>query len=162
MMKTIEIDDDIYAHLKASVADFGETPTDVLRRLLKVSHVSTSAPTAAEDSELQKLLKSSDFTYAKGVVGRFLVILRWLHDQEPAAFAKVLSIRGRDRLYFAKDKAILDASGSNVNAKPIPGTEYWVITTTPTILKQEILQQVMRVLGCDPADIKTAKSAIAY
>src|SRR5437667_4369958 len=142
MMKTIEIDDDIYAHLNASVADFGEEPTDVLRRLLKVSHASTPAPASTEDSDLQKLLKSSDFTYAKGVVGRFLVILRWLHDQEPAAFAKVLTIKGRGRLYFAKDDATLEKHGTHVNPKQIPGTEYWVITTTPTILKQEILQQV--------------------
>src|SRR5882757_106787 len=120
-MKTIEIDDDIYAHLRASVPDFGEEPKDVLRRLLKVSHSSTPAPTAADESELQKLLISSDFTYAKGVVGRFLAILSWLHGHDPAAFAKVLSIKGRGRLYFAKDAGTLEKHGTHVNPKQIPG-----------------------------------------
>ncbi len=160
-MKSIEIEDDIYAHLLQNVSDFGETPAAVLRRLLKLNSARASAPPSAEKSELEKLLGSSEFTYAKGVVGRFLVVLRWLHDADPSGFAKVLSIKGRGRLYFAKDAATLEEAGKSVNPKQIPGTPYWVITTTPTILKQEILERTMKELGYRPADIKAATAAIA-
>jgi len=161
--KTIEIDDDIHAHLVANVADFGETPSSVLRRLLKLNGGSghTASVTPKEKSELQKLFESSEFTYAKGVVGRFLVVLRWLHDADPSAFAKVLKIKGRGRLYFATDSQALEDSGKSVNPKQIPGTSYWVITTTSTTLKQEILGLVMKDLGYPPSDIKSATTAIA-
>src|SRR5512137_2295548 len=104
-MKSIDIDDDIHAHLVANVADFGETASSVLRRLLKLNGVGGTHGTSApkEKTELQKLFESTEFTYAKGVVGRFLAVLRWLHNADPSAFAKVLSIKGRGRLYFAKD-----------------------------------------------------------
>lgn len=161
-MKIIEIDDDIHAHLIANVADFGETPSSVLRRLIKLNGgggQKTSAP--KEKTEIQKLIESSEFTYAKGVVGRFLVLLRWLHDADRSAFAKVLNIKGRGRLYFAKDAQTLEEAGKSVNPKQIPETPYWVITTTSTPLKQEILGLVMKDLGYPVSDIKTAITAIA-
>ncbi len=160
-MKTIDIDEDIHAQLLASVEEFGETPSSVLRRLLKLSTGATTAAAPGDKTDLQKLLESSEFTYAKGVVGRFLVVLRWLHDKNPSAFMKVLNIKGRGRLYFAKDAATLEKAGTNVNPKQIPGTPYWVITTAPTILKQEILGLVMKDLGYTTSDIKTATAAIA-
>jgi len=161
-MKTIDIDDDIHAHLVANVADFGETPSSVLRRLLKLNGAAGQITPAApkEKTELQKLLESSEFTYAKGVVGRFLVLLRWLHDADPSAFAKVLNIKGRGRLYFANDAQTLEENGKSVNPKQIPGTPYWVITTTSTPLKQEILSLVMKELGRPATEIKTATTAI--
>src|SRR5205809_96630 len=135
IMKSIEISDDIYTHLLQNVLDFGEQPDGVLRRLLKLPHGGTSpggtAPlvTAAEKSAIQKVLESTEFTYAKGVVGKFLVLLRSVHDTHKVAFDKVLHIKGRGRLYFAKDAITLEKSGTHVNPKQIPGTAYWVITT---------------------------------
>jgi len=164
-MKQIEIGEDTHAHLLKNMVDFGETPDAVLRRLLKLgpgSGTGGAAPAGAEKSPLQKALESSEFTYAKGVVGKFLVLLRWVHGAHPSDFAKVLSIKGRGRLYFGKDADTLEKSGTHVNPKQIPGTPYWVITTTPTILKQEILERVMKELGYSAADIKTATAAIAY
>ena len=73
----------------------------------------------------------------------------------------MLNIKGRGRLYFAKDAQTLEENGKSVNPKQIPGTPYWVITTTSTPLKQEILGLVMKDLGCPARDIKTATTAIA-
>jgi negative regulator of replication initiation len=165
IMKNIEIDDDTYAYLLTKTVDFGETPAAVLRRELKLPtkgnpRITVSA--GSEKSPLHQVLESSEFTYAKGVVGKFLVLLRSVHDEHTAAFDKVLSIKGRGRLYFAKDADTLEKSGTHVNPKQIPGTLYWVITTTPTILKQEILERAMKEFGYSLADVKTATAAIAY
>ena len=167
-MKTINIADDTHDFLLKNVLDFGETPDAVLRRFLKLPPLGGSGASSGTvlagipKSALQKLLESSNFTYAKGVVGRFLVVLGWLHDADPAAFTKVFAIKGRGRLYFAKDAETLEESGKSVNPKQIPSTSYWVITTTSTPLKQEILETVMKELGYGLSDIKTATAAIAY
>ena len=160
-LKTIDIESDIYSHLLQNTSEFGETPSSVLRRLLGLTSTSSVIPPSHEKSELLKLLASTEFVYAKGVVGRFLVVLRWLHHRDPEGFAKVENIKGRGRLYFAKDARTLHAAGRSVNPKQIPGAPYWVITTTPTDLKQEILERVMREPGYSLADIKAATQAIA-
>jgi len=162
-MKTIDIEEDIYSHLIKNIAVFGESESSVLRRLLGLSPGSSPAvpSSPAEKPEFNKVLASSEFTYARGVVGRFLVALRWLHDRDPKGFAVVLNIRGRGRLYFAKDAGTLEDSGRSVNPKQIPSTPYWVITTTPTSLKQEILTLVMKELGYGREDIRAAAEAIA-
>lgn len=157
---TIQIDPDIEAYLKTAREWNESTPSAVLRRLLGLDCGTPVAVHPQEKSELQKLLTSTEFTYAPYVVGRFLVLLRWLHDRDPEGFAKVEKIQGRGRRYFAKDPATLEASGQSVNPKQIPGTPYWVITTTPTTLKQEIVERVMRELGYSLFEVKAATEAI--
>jgi negative modulator of initiation of replication len=157
-MRVIKIENDIYDYLLKNTVEFGESESSVLRRLLGLS---AAESTGIEKSELLKLTASSEFLYAKGVVGKFLVILKWLHDRAGEKFSLVESVKGRGRLYFAKDPAILEASGNNVNPKQIPNTGYWVITTTPTDLKQEILEKVMKALGHEPTDVRIAVDAIA-
>src|SRR5438046_4832454 len=121
IMKTINIADDTHDFLLKNVLDFGEMPDAVLRRLLKLPPLGGSggtggaAPAGIPKSALQKLLESSNFTYAKGVVGRFLVVLGWLHDADPAAFTKVLAIKGRGRLYFANNAETLDRKSTRLN-----------------------------------------------
>jgi negative modulator of initiation of replication len=160
-MKTIEIEDDIHSHLVANLADFGESPSSVLRRLLRLNDaILQIEPMVADERGLKKLIHSPEFIYAKGVVGRFLEVLRWLHDAAPEEYTKVLNIKGRGRLYFAKDACTLEEAGRSVNPKQIPGTGYWVITTTPTALKQEILRLVMKELRYGIADINAATEAI--
>ena len=159
-MQTIEVDPDIYTHIAQNTSVIGESASAILRRLLGLTPA-ILVETASEKTEFQKMLGSPEFIYAKGVVGRFLVVLRWLHDQNPETFKRVEGVRGRGRLYFARDAATLEAAGRSVNPKEIAGTKYWVITTTPTDLKQEILSQVMRSLGYSVADINAATHAIA-
>jgi negative modulator of initiation of replication len=171
-MKTIDIDEDINAYLLKHISEFGESPSQVLRRLLGLgagTSPTTSLPgnsgaassPVADISDLNKMLASSEFTYARGVVGRFLVALRWLHERDPEGFRKVESIQGRGRLYFAKNPGTLKEAGKSVNPKEITGTPYWVITTTPTNLKQEILERVMQALGYGLADLRALTEAIA-
>lgn len=159
-MKTIEIDDDVYTALLTRVADFGETPNSVLRRELQLDGAGPSIP-QPNGSPLQELLDSPDYRFAKGAVGRFLAILSWLFHEHRDSFSNVENIRGRGRIYFSTNVDDLHAAGKSVNPKQIPGSPYWVITTTPTNLKQEILSQVMKSLGYDLASRQLAARAIA-
>ena len=70
-------------------------------------------------------------------------------------------IHGRGRIYFSESKNELLRSGRSVNPKKIEGTPFWVITTTPTDLKQNILYRVMTELKYDSQSIEIAVEAIA-
>jgi negative modulator of initiation of replication len=158
-MKTIEVDDEVFAALLRKVVDFGDTPNLVLRRLLIEGATNTEKLTSS--SPIKEFLKTREFRLARGAVGRFLAILSWLYLQNKTAFTCVEDIKGRGRLYFSKSVEELENSGRSVNPKKIPGSPYWVITTTPTNLKQEMLQEVMGLLEYDTHSIQTAKAAIA-
>lgn len=158
-MKTINIDDDIYSHLLNNMTDFGETPSSVLRRLLKLE--GSFEGSSVRKTEIDNIIESTEFKYGKGVVGRFLCILSKLYEIDPDKFSKVEGIHGRGRLYFAKEADTLHKSGKSVNPKPIPGTEYWVITTTPTDLKQDILRKVLQLYNFDSTEVSKAVEAIA-
>jgi negative modulator of initiation of replication len=110
---------------------------------------------------VETFVLSDEFRFAKGVVGRFLATLSWLYAAHKDDFQAVERIRGRGRLYFAKSAEALEQSGRSVNPKQIPGSPYWVITTTSTDLKQEILFEVMKVLKYDAPSIRIAVEAIA-
>jgi negative modulator of initiation of replication len=159
-VKTIEIDDEVFGALLKSVSDFGETPNSVLRRVLHINGVGT-APSSKAKLPIQEFVDSTEFRFAKGAVGRFLAVLSWLYARNTEAFTIVEGIRGRGRLYFSKSAEELERSGRSVSPKKIPGSPYWVITTTPTDLKQEILSEVMKALGCDAGSIRVAVEAIA-
>ncbi|HEY5915509.1 MAG TPA: replication initiation regulator SeqA [Verrucomicrobiae bacterium] len=166
MNKQIEVEPDVYTYIVQNTSEIGESASSILRRLLHLPGTGTSkgetgTPPGSDLSPLGKLLASQEFLYARGVVGRFLAVLKWLHDRDPAAFAKVERITGRDRLYFAMKPETLEASGKSVNPKQIVGTQYWVITTTSTALKQEILTRVMQTLGYSRSDTAAATHAIS-
>lgn len=161
-MKTIEIDDEVYLGLLKHVQDFGDTPNSILRRMLALQGTTKEASVPRPILPIESLLNSAEFRFAKGAVGRFLTILSWLYKQHTGRFPLVEGIRGRGRLYFSKSEKELQAAGRNVNAKQIPGSPYWVITTTPTILKQEMLDGVMNGLGCDKESIKLAKESLEF
>lgn len=159
-MKTIQIDNEVYSGLLENVSDFGETPNSVLRRLLRLEGDARSEG-SEKSPEISALLESMEFRLAKGVVGRFLLILSWLHQRNPNEFHLVENVKGRGRIYFAESAELLKQSGKSVNPKKIPESPYWVISTTPTDLKQDILENVMKLLRCDEDSIRLAREAIA-
>jgi negative modulator of initiation of replication len=159
-MKPVNVEPDVYSYLLDEVAACGLSISALLRQRLGIQ-ATTGAGERVEASELDEVLNSSEFRYAKGVVGRFLVLLGWLHQRNPAEFERVENIRGRGRLYFAKSAEVLEAAGHNVNPKQIPRSPFWVITTSPTILKQEMIGNVMKVLNHSDSEIRRAQTAIA-
>lgn len=110
--------------------------------------------------ELADLLQDVTFVQRRGVVNRMLEILSVAHRLKPTLFDKVLSIRGRNRRYFAKTEAEIANSGNSTQPRNIPGTGYWVMTNSPTSQKREMLGQVLRLLGFSPHAIRDAVAAI--
>lgn len=95
------------------------------------------------------LINHQQVKQQKASIGRFMTILTLLYRQQPKNFANVLSVSGRDRLYFAKDKKTLLDSGATSKPKLIADTPYWVITNSNNGMKCRILKKVLKAMGCE-------------
>jgi len=201
-MKTIEIDDELYAFIASQTKHIGESACEILRRLLIdepgiVTTVVTSgasipalsaapaqteitpeqvaatpvkttpeakpapapvttasAPAVSGDDLLQCVNKDALSQFDKRV-DQFLFILQQVYLQHPGDFAKVESIVGKNRKYFASSKEELLKSGSSTNPKAIPDSGFWVVTNNNTAKKLAMLSQVLQILGYDDKVVKT-------
>ncbi len=177
-MKKIEIDDELYQYIASNTQSIGESASDILRRLLKLSpNTSAEVDDVLLEEESQKetgeeynvtkvttktdnvfnILNKEELAMQKGVVGRFLFILSALHRTHKDSFDSVLDIKGRDRIYFAKSKEALLESGSSMNPKNIVDSEYWVMTNSNTTRKKMMLHEVALGLGYKEADAETIR-----
>jgi negative modulator of initiation of replication len=174
-MKAIDLEDDVYDYLRQQQTTFsGETASEILRRLLNLAATKPNnssmpdrtqpAPTDVwkrwglqeKRDEIQRdgrkkvvwdFLNGPEFHAERLAVGKFLVLLALLHRENRDEFAAILGISGRSRKYFAKTESELEQSGTSVNPKKIPGSEYWVVTNNSTQSKSVLLFQVLRILG---------------
>src|SRR4051794_1481938 len=110
-MKTIEIDEELYALLLSRATMIGESASSILRRELALPRrreegLMVSAPTSAGSPALATFpfLKELDFLFGMNATRRFLRILEEIHQQHKAEFFKVQGIGGHKRRYFAKSK----------------------------------------------------------
>ena len=177
-MKKIEIDDELYQYIASNTQSIGESASDILRRLLKLSpNTSSEVDDVVLEEEPQQetveeqsvtkvttktanvfnILNKEELAMQKGVVGRFLFILSALHRTHKYSFDSVLEIKGRDRIYFAKSKEALLESGSSMNPKNIADSEYWVMTNSNTTRKKMMLHEVALGLGYKEADAETIR-----
>jgi len=185
-MKKIEIDDELYHYIASNTQSIGENATQILRRLLNLSPVSASsqqqaapikeASTDAQPEVITKIedkvepnivqtvpadvfnvLNKEELAIQKGVVGRFLFILSALHRTHKEGFTKVLEVKGKHRIYFAKSKEALLDSGSSMNPKNIPESEYWVMTNSNTTRKKSMLHEVAITLEYNEAQAETLR-----
>ncbi len=153
-MKRIEVEDDLYAYIASHTQQIGESASDILRRLLGLDVATETAeqsPEKATESVFNRL-NQQDVNVQKSVVARFLYILSMLHRSHPQQFEQVLTIRGRDRQYFARSEEALLTSGNSTNPKAIPGSPYWVVTNNNTTKKKSMLTQVAEQLGYSAAE----------
>jgi len=84
-------------------------------------------------------INKEELAMQRGAVGRFLLILAALYRVHSENFSVVSEIRGRDRLYFAKSKDELSASGSSTKPLQIPDSPFWVMTNSNTTRKKMML-----------------------
>lgn len=149
-MKRIEVEDDLYAYIAGHTQQIGESASDILRRLLGLEPLTAgsqeSIQNTVEDNVFNRL-NQQDVNVQKSVVARFLHILSMLYRSHPEQFDQVLTIRGRDRQYFARSEEELLTSGNSTNPKPIEGSPYWVVTNNNTTKKKSMLTQVAEQLG---------------
>ena len=169
-MRTIEIDDETYGFLLGQARASGGTYLDVLRTLLELEKPDraiasntprTRVPTgqsvpagANRNGTVAGFLNSPTYLVRGSAVEKFLSILSWLYSENREKFEKVLLLNGRKRRYFAKTSDELEASGNSVMPKHVPYSPFWVITNSPTQLKKQIVEDVMRMLGYTESDTR--------
>lgn len=167
-MKTIEIDDELYQYIAGQTQKIGESASEILRRLLlgdtkaEVPAIETAvvAPVVVANSSIFDLLSKQDLQAESSVVGRFLFILSALARAHKKQFNKVLEIKGRNRLYFGRSAAELSEAGSSTNPKPIPNTEFWVITNSNTTRKKMMLTETAIKLGYSEQDAERIRDLL--
>jgi negative modulator of initiation of replication len=189
-MKTIEIDDELYHYIAQNTQYIGESASSILRRLLalaplshtdttivstedKTKHQSTETVKTEQSEHTKASLKTaypsdSVFNYIdrhelatqRGATGRFLLILSALYRAHSKDFSVVLSIRGRDRLYFADNEAALAESGNSTKPKQIPDSPYWVMTNSNTIRKKLMLTEAATLLGYSAQEVEKIRDLL--
>ncbi len=175
-MKTIEVDEDLYRYIAGRTEHIGESASDILRRLLNVDCVTpqvaaspASAPKATSDRQktdglvvskdaarsetidgvkvMRSLLISDEFAASNKAVDRFMQVLSSLYQINNTSFAEATQVRGRTRIYFADNEAVLLASGKTTKPRLIPDTPFWVITNNNTDRKRQMVDQLMSRMG---------------
>ncbi|MBJ3814513.1 replication initiation negative regulator SeqA [Shimwellia pseudoproteus] len=167
-MKTIEVDDELYRYIASHTLHIGESASDILRRMLKITaaqsasgsvvpvKATVAAPAAAPAEKpvnksrdrvraMRELMLSDEYAEQKKAVNRFLLILTTLYSLDGSAFgAATESLHGRTRVYFASDAQTLLKSGNQTKPKQVPATPYWVITNTNTGRKCAMVEHIMQ------------------
>lgn len=177
-MKSIDVESDLYRYIASQTESIGEDASSILRRLLGLPSVGEIViegplkdPAEVRDNAISlskseeslplkvisndgvdcfdKLILPEEISEYKAAVGRFLFLLNKLHSISQDNFEQVLSISGRDRVYFAKDEKTLLGANASTKPKRIGETQYWVITNSNTSKKRAMLAKALEVLGCN-------------
>ncbi|MGX2973699.1 replication initiation negative regulator SeqA [Ursidibacter arcticus] len=186
-MKNIEVDDELYHYIASRTQAIGESASDILRRLLRLPESPQPFVLVQENminelkdlaklpktkkvlTEQEKLIKRVEFTIASSkftsetkAVNRFLQILSALYVMNPEEFAHATeNVQGSERIYFARDKETILATGSSVKAKQIPESPFWVITNNNTERKGIILGLIMQEMELPETLIDLVKNSLA-
>lgn len=159
MTKRIEIDDELYQFIASHTQHIGESASAILRRLLDLpaiaepqQDIETVANERKASGRVFDRLTHADLAGQRSIVARFLHILASLQKCHPEQFHRVLEISGRDRQYFSRSRLELEQTGNSTNPKPIPDTDYYVVTNNNTTRKKSILTQVAIMLGYTDAE----------
>lgn len=163
-MNSIQIDDQVLAELTQRATGFRVTENDVLRRILNLAtpavQEATATPVAAPPavaSTLAEFVRSDKFQRHRQAIDRFLAILCWLHAANPKQFADAaLGFRRGKRLYFAKSQREIEDSGGGITAKPIPQSEFWVLTTLDNKSKRIVIEDILHELNYSRGDMDLA------
>ncbi|APV48226.1 hypothetical protein BWI17_00140 [Betaproteobacteria bacterium GR16-43] len=155
MDRIVLLEEDVFRYVIQHARDFRDTPSQILRRLLRIeppgsrvqrySGVTRPRKALYPDHELSTAIDRA--SWQPFDIQRYLFLLKCLQHQRPLEFRRILSIRGRTRCYFARTAREIEASGTATQPRPIAGTPYWALTNIPTREKQRILRNVMTMLG---------------
>lgn len=170
-MKSIQIEDELYAFIASQTQQIGEDASQILHRLLlgdapipksvqpapilthlvdekqqtEVAVVESLSAEPTEQVSVFEILERDPLDHENSRVQQWLHVLSALHQANPSTFNKVLEISGRNR--FSADKSQLLEAGSSTNPKSIPNSQYWVVTNNNTAKKLSMLSQVCELLG---------------
>jgi len=122
-----------------------------------ISHQNDTTHPDTKQGNVFDLLSKQDLQGESSVVGRFLLILSALARAHKHNFAAVLDIKGRNRVYFGRAEHDLLEAGSSTNPKPIPNSEFWVITNSNTTRKKMMLTEAALKLGYSAEQAETIR-----
>jgi len=166
-MAHLEIDPDVHDYLRSNVRDFGETVSVVLRRLLNLPVPREPEPathpinaTQGGKTGMAEVAAALRTAIHRSATDRFLDILASAHKNDQIGFEKVLQVRGRRRMYFARSHADITRSGTSTHPRRIPDSDYWVMTNADTRQKCDMLRRALKLLGYSHDDIRAACDAV--
>jgi negative modulator of initiation of replication len=176
-MRPVYLEDDVYERVAKLTLESGKSASACLRDMLgmtvpmatrdraTISHlppseVDSTITSLSPQHELSKVLEEATFRTSTTAVARMLRIFQAAHDLKPDSFSKVLSIKGRDRVYFARSRADIAKSGKHTQPHAIRGSDYWVMTNSPTPQKQAMVRDVLALLGFSAAAVNAATALV--
>jgi negative regulator of replication initiation len=119
-----------------------ETDSDTLRRLLRMKDPD-------RHRALMTLVRSVPFVGISRKTGRYLRVLEYLYEEQPADFREfALKPDSAGRVYFATREAGIKNKGSNKQRRKIRGTPpLWTLTNLNGRQMQTLIRDLLRALG---------------
>lgn len=163
-MKTIEIDEQVYAAIKRRVEDFNESPNAVLRKVLGVTekqHLMV-LPENPSAPSLDGFLRGGDYISATTADERYLKLIAWLLQNHIELQARLDGYRLRKRILFSKDTKEIESSGQGVIAKRIVGLDFpfFAMVTLDNPSKRKIIKRVLALAGYSPSSLEQALNTL--
>jgi len=155
-MKTIQIEDEVFAALESRGRGFNDSPNEVIKRLLtelgamrnqvpeklKADKVPPNNP--PKSRALVQLVQSPEYLMADGK-RRYFTVLEFLYHEDKDTFS-VLEQYGRGkRVNFARDPKLIRESGNSTYPQKIRNTPYYALTNLPNLRKRKILADALKI-----------------
>jgi negative regulator of replication initiation len=153
-MKTIQIDDVLFAEIDNRTGLGTFTHSEVIRKLL---HLNSSLAKESSKNEyacnldqppvrsIVPLLQSPEYRAKWKGIDKYLGVLSFLYESYPTDFERVIEefTRG-NRVYFGKSRDVVERGGNGaIHAKRIPKCPFWALATLDNKSKSDILTQIL-------------------
>jgi negative modulator of initiation of replication len=166
-MRTIELDDDVFFYLQGMSHARKLTIAEILREKFSAADRTRDANAQEEgkqlsprDRALREFVKSPGYLSNRSVVEQFLSVWSFLHNNNPDRFKDLEVMEGRKRKYIAKSEQELENSGTSVNPKRIPQSNFWVVTNNDTLVKKKMLKRGLELLGYNAVTIRLVTDSL--
>jgi negative modulator of initiation of replication len=153
-MKTIQIDDDLFAEIDNRTGLGTFSHSEVVRKLLHRNAPSQKEPPKPEPAgglgkssirSIAPFLQSPEYRARRKGIEKYLAVLSFLYESCPADFERVIEgfTRG-NRVYFGKSSEAIEGGGNGaIHAKRIPKSPFWALATLDNKSKSDILIQIL-------------------
>jgi negative regulator of replication initiation len=169
-MKTIQLEDSVFATLEHRVRGFNDTPNDVIKRLLEESGESnnsvhtelkpTAPPAASQKTGAIVQLVQSPKYLMGDAKDRYFAVLEFLYHQHQKEFSLLENFHRGKRINFARDAKTIEESGSSTYPQKIPNTPYYVLTNLSNPRKRQILEDILRMFNYPNTEIGIVLNSI--
>jgi negative regulator of replication initiation len=170
-MKTIQLEDDVFAALENKVRGFNDSPNDVIKRLLGEFGESNNSvprkpnPTIAPSGASQKVSAIVQLVQSpKYLMGdakdRYFAVLEFFYRHHRNEFSLLENYRRGKRVNFARSAKTIEESGSSTFPEQIPNTPYYVLTNLSNPRKRQILEDILKMFKYSSSEIAIVLNSI--